>query len=310
MRGRRVARSRHHRIDDRGLSPGGSTARRRRGLLIDARSLSPDGSAAGRRRGLITHAARRSVAALRLVLAARARADHKPSEDHQLSSNHRLCTYHPPARGSTLVQTEGSPGQARGMAASADPSPIALAEIPGDIAYVQTHYITLDALARGLGEVDWPGSRMPRATYRLVDGSHWYARDWWRLHDEAGGIDELPATFARRLRAASEALDHPCDPAEEWEAYLAGFYGACLHEVTPEAIVRKERLVARLDRALADPRPDDPSWLATLRGEVDALDALSRPFAVCDRVRFGRPTSRDRLIDGARRRFPRAFTTP
>jgi hypothetical protein len=69
----------------------------------------------------------------------------------------------------------------------------------------------------------------------------------------------------------------------------------------------KERLVARLDRALADPRPGDPDWLAHLRADVDALDGLSRPFAACDRIRFGRPTSRDRLIDGARRAFPHAF---
>jgi hypothetical protein len=290
MTGRRVDRSSDHRIDDRGLSPGGS--------------------AAEGRRGLIDRAARHGVAARRLLLAARARADHKHREDHQLSSSHRLSTYHPPARSSTLVQTEGCPAQARAMAATPVPSPIALAEIPGDIAYVQMNYITLDALARGLGEVDWPGARMPRATYRLADGSHWYARDWWRLHDEAGGVAELPTAFARRLLAASEAHDHPCDAAQEWDAYLAGLYGACLHEVTPEAIVRKEWLVARLDRALGDPRPDDPSWLASLRGDVDALDALSRPFAVCDRERFGRPTSRDRLIDGARRSFPRAFATP
>jgi hypothetical protein len=189
------------------------------------------------------------------------------------------------------------------------PDPVALAEIPSDIAYVRTHYLTFDRLARGLGEADWPGTRLPRATYRLTDGSLWYPRDWWRLHDEAGGVAELPAMFARRLRAASEALDHPCDPVQEWDAYLAGLYGACLRDVTPEAIVRKDRLVARLDRALGDPRPESPSWLATLRGDVDALDALSRPFAVCDRVRFGRPTSRDRLIDGARRGFPQAFAT-
>jgi hypothetical protein len=44
-----------------------------------------------------------------------------------------------------------------------------------------------------------------------------------------------------------------------------------------------------------------------LREDVDALDGTTRPFAACDRIRFGRPTSRDRLIDGARRAFPGAF---
>jgi hypothetical protein len=68
--------------------------------------------------------------------------------------------------------------------------------------------------------------------------------------------------------------------------------------------------VTRLDRALAEPRSDDPARLAALRDDVESLDRMSRPFAACDRLRFGRPTRRDRLIDGARRRFPQALTAP
>jgi hypothetical protein len=187
---------------------------------------------------------------------------------------------------------------------------IALATTPDDIAYVRAGYVTLDQLARGRGEHAWPGTQLPRATYRLADGSTWYPRDWWRLCDDAGDITRLPALFARRLRAAADALGHPCDVEAEWQSYLAGLYGACLRDVTPETLVHKERLVARLDRALADPRPADPAWLTTLRADVDALDGLTRPFAACDRLRFGRPTSRDRLIDGSRRAFPQAFATP
>ncbi|MEO7731789.1 MAG: DUF6058 family natural product biosynthesis protein [Kofleriaceae bacterium] len=188
--------------------------------------------------------------------------------------------------------------------------PIALATTPADVAYVRAHYVTLEQLARGRGEHAWPGRHLPAATYQLADGSAWYPRDWWRLLDDAGDLARLPALFARRLRAASDALGHPMDVADEWQAYLDGLYGACLRDVTPEAVVHKERLVARLDRALADPRPEDPAWRATLRGEVDALDGLTRPFAACDRLRFGRPTSRDRLIDGPRRAFPHAFANP
>jgi len=188
--------------------------------------------------------------------------------------------------------------------------PIALAITPADIAYVRAHYVTLDQLARGRGEDDWPGTRLPRATYRLADGTAWYPRDWWRLHDDAGDIAGVPALFARRLGAAAQALGHPCVIADEWQAYLGGLYGACLRDVTPESLVHKERLVARLDRALAEPRPADAAWCATLRADVEALDGLTRPFAACDRLRFGRPTSRDRVIDGARRAFPQAFATP
>jgi Family of unknown function (DUF6058) len=185
--------------------------------------------------------------------------------------------------------------------------PIALATSPEDVAYIRASYVTLDQLARDGSERHWPGTRLPRATYRLDDGSEWYPRDWRRLHDDAGGIAALPAMFERRLRAASLELDHPVDPAEEWAAYLAGLYGACLYEVTPEKIVLKEHLIARIDHALLAPRPADRAWLGRLHADVDALDVIARPFASCDRIRFGRPTSRDRLIDGVRGAFPRAM---
>ena len=181
---------------------------------------------------------------------------------------------------------------------------MALATTSEDIAYVRAGYVTLDELARGLGEHAWKGRHLPRATYRLGDGSEWYPHDWWGLFDGAGDTAGVAPLFERRLRAEAEALGHPCDVREEWEAYLAGLYGACLREVTPEGIVRKERLVTRLDRAVEDPRPDDARWLAALHEDIDALDSLTRPFAACDRIRFGRPTSRDRLIDAARRAFP------
>jgi hypothetical protein len=62
--------------------------------------------------------------------------------------------------------------------------------------------------------------------------------------------------------------------------------------------------VRALVERLALPAPTDTRWRAALRGAVDALDALERPFAGHDRERFGGPTSRDRLITETRRRFP------
>ena len=181
--------------------------------------------------------------------------------------------------------------------------PIAVATTPEDVQYVRAHYVTLDQLARGLGEHDWPGTQLPSATYALADGSLWYPRDWWRLYDDAGGVAGMAALFARRLGAACRALGFPCDVDEHWHAYLAGLYGACLRDVTPEAIALKEHFVARLNAALADPRPADPVWRARVHEEVDALDGLTRPFAACDRLRFGGSTSRARLIDVARARY-------
>ncbi len=183
--------------------------------------------------------------------------------------------------------------------------PIALATTPDDLAYIAARFVTFDQLARGLpGERDWPGTELPRATYQTPDGVHWFARDWWRLYDDAGGLPR--ALFERRIVAAAARLGHEVD-ANEWDAYLAGLYGACLREVTPETIVLKGLIIVRLDRMLGEPRPGDPRWCASLRADVEALDGLTQPFAACDRIRFGRPTSRDRLIIDVRARFPQVF---
>jgi hypothetical protein len=37
------------------------------------------------------------------------------------------------------------------------------------------------------------------------------------------------------------------------------------------------------------------------------LDTLERAFAPCDRLRFGQPVSRDRLITDVRRAYPHVF---
>jgi hypothetical protein len=60
-----------------------------------------------------------------------------------------------------------------------------------------------------------------------------------------------------------------------------------------------------IEAHLADPRVDESEWLANLHRLVDELDELEPPFAPYDRVRFGGPISRDRLIDLVRERYPR-----
>ena len=113
--------------------------------------------------------------------------------------------------------------------------------------------------------------------------------------------------FERRLVAAAGRIGHVVDVASEWEAYAAGLYGACLREVTPENIALKEFVAAALERRLGDPRPGDRAWGAALRADVETLDGLTKPFAACDRIRFGKPTSRDRLITEVRARFGQLF---
>src|SRR5689334_2983707 len=130
------------------------------------------------------------------------------------------------------VQTEVEVRQALAM------EPIALATTPADIAYVEARFVRFEGLARGLhGERDWMGRELPRATYRTADGALWFARDWWRLFDDAGGAAAVRPLFERRLAAAAGRIGHAVDAASEWEAYVAGLYGACLREVTPENMV-------------------------------------------------------------------------
>jgi hypothetical protein len=158
---------------------------------------------------------------------------------------------------------------------------IAIATSPDDIAYVRASYVDAAGIAAGRCSVDrilaLAGTMLPRASYALPDGTQWFPRDWWRLCDDAGSPDRVHEIFAIRYRAACRAVGREGDVDGNWAAYLAGLYGACLRDVTPEGIVWKERLVDRLDRTLA----------------------------ACDRIRFGRPTSRDRLITGPRARYPR-----
>jgi hypothetical protein len=186
--------------------------------------------------------------------------------------------------------------------------PIALASTPADIAYVEARFVTFDRLACGVpGERDWAGSELPQATYRTPDGALWFARDWWRLFDDAGGVASVRLLFERRLAAAAGRIGYAVDVASEWDAYVAGLYGACLREVTPENMALKEFVAGALEQRLGDPRPQDGAWCAALRADVETLDGLTKPFAACDRIRFGKPTSRDRLITDVRARFTHVF---
>lgn len=177
-----------------------------------------------------------------------------------------------------------------------------LVETPEDIAYVNTHFVRRREIERDGAPF---GIAIPAATYRTAD-DEWFARDVWRLADDAGGTGGVRALFARRFAAACAALQFAADLDEAWTAYLEGAYGACLRDVTPETMVMKERLVARLAAALAAPRPRETAWRTQLRADVDALDGLEKPFAACDRARFG-PTTRDRLITAPRAAYPDVF---
>ena len=149
---------------------------------------------------------------------------------------------------------------------------------------------------------------LPRASYVLDDGAEMVPPDYFALAEEAGGENRLRERFVERYeRAAAAEHDVSASADEEWEAYLSGEYGVCLKHVTPETIVQKAALIARIEGLLARPKPDDSDWAGRLRAAVDELDELERGFAAFDRIRFGGPSSRDRLITGTRQSYPEIF---
>jgi hypothetical protein len=182
-----------------------------------------------------------------------------------------------------------------------------------DIAYIRADYVTLDELCAERDEEPADVRRLiaegvlPRPSYVLQDGSEMFPSDYFRLVDDAGGPAALRAHFADRLRAAGGD-----DLASDWQAYLAGIYGVCLRDVTPETIVRKARLVSSLCELLVLARPADPEWRERLRAEVDELDELEREFSPdYDRneARVGSKPTPDLLVTAARERYPDAFSS-
>jgi len=172
-----------------------------------------------------------------------------------------------------------------------------------DDAYVSSWYTSLEELAdsraRDVDELRllMLANRLPLPSYIRSDGAQMVAKDLLDLLDAAEGSDDLPEWFAKQWPSAVEAV-------REWDDYLSGRY-VCLRSVTPSNMRRKNVLCAAIAAQLNDPDPDNEAWLEHLHGLVDELDAIEPPFAPYDRLRFGGPVSRDRLIDDVRRCFPR-----
>jgi hypothetical protein len=177
---------------------------------------------------------------------------------------------------------------------------------PSDDAYVSAWYVTIEELAQTSRlEADeirrlMLANRVPVPSYIRSDGKQMVPRDLLDLLEEAGGADRLTGWFAARW-------DSPAEAIEQWDAYLSGQY-VCLRRVHPDNMRRKDELVAAISAELETPRPDSGEWLERLHMLVDELDDIEPPFAPYDRLRFGRPLSRDRLIDDVRRQFPCAPT--
>jgi hypothetical protein len=179
-----------------------------------------------------------------------------------------------------------------------------------DIAYVRANYRTLEELCEGRRESpDQVGEliaarRLPQPSYVFPDGTGMFPADYFRLIDEAGGIDGLREQFAARHHAAAGR-----DLDQDWDMYLDGTWGICLRDVTPETIVRKNALVNSLCELLVLARPHYEDWRRALREQVDELDELEREFSPdFDRSdEMDRLPTRDLIIAAARERYPEVF---
>ncbi len=154
---------------------------------------------------------------------------------------------------------------------------------PEDVAYITANFVPL---ADDGVRAEIAAGRLPKPAYVLDDGTEMVAPDHVALVERAGSVDALRPWFEARAPG-------------EWDDYISGGYAVCLHSVSPETILRKGELTERIQALLAEEPPHEPA----LRAAVDELDALLRPFAPCDRIRFGGPVSRDRYVTAVRERF-------
>jgi hypothetical protein len=179
---------------------------------------------------------------------------------------------------------------------------------PADVLYVTTEYRTMGELCDGTAwsvadvEALVAAGRLPAATYVLPSGERRYPPDYFALVG-SGDLTELPALFSARYLAAGGTV---AEADEDWQGFLSGEFGVCLRAVTPEAMVAKNRAIARVEELVEAPAPADESWCGALCAAVDDLDALLRPFTDFDRERWG-DTSRDRLVGRVRARWPEVF---
>jgi hypothetical protein len=180
---------------------------------------------------------------------------------------------------------------------------------PDDLPYLRANFVPLAVLARAHGHDPADVGRaiadrlLPQVPYVLEDGTELVAPDYFELAHVAGSFAALPAWFARAYEEASARYPEAGTAEEQWENYLGGEYAVCLRTVTPAAIVAKGELMDTIERLTAESRPENGEWRRELTAAVDALDALERPFAAFDRVRFGGPVSRDRCVTAVRERF-------
>ncbi|MGC2289799.1 MAG: DUF6058 family natural product biosynthesis protein [Thermoplasmata archaeon] len=214
------------------------------------------------------------------------------------------------------------------------PSPQISAE---DDRYIRSRFVGLDWLVARTKVsratfLQWQSQGLfPKPTYVTAEGEQWYSRAYAPLvlramyvktdlktlfrEDYSRALEQLrytnPADYRAELAKSGTARARPEAVIElEWQGFLSGEYGACLRVAWVPCILRKGKLMRTIDELVAHPNPEAPGWKRRLRQSVDSLDRLEMPFTAWDRVRFGKPVSRDTHIQSIRLRFPHVFGPP
>jgi hypothetical protein len=177
-----------------------------------------------------------------------------------------------------------------------------------DVEYITANFRRLAELCHAWGESESETlagierGLLPRPTYVLANNLEFYPDDYFVFPREAAER-RRKGDFIARLKSALLAGKIALEDANAeraWGDYISGAYGMCLRIVIPETIARKTCLISAIERALARPQLEDDGWINAVRKDVNALDALLRPFTELDRARAGAPLSRDQYVDAVR----------
>lgn len=119
--------------------------------------------------------------------------------------------------------------------------------------------------------------------------------------------NQLHRLKAQGFNPRDAKLDQDIDAhlESEWQHFLGGIYGLCTKTGLPEDIANKEAAIVIINEYLARDEHLSPDELTNLHQVVDLLDEASALFAPHERER----SSRKRLIDDVRAKFPKPLTS-
>ena len=206
-----------------------------------------------------------------------------------------------------------------------------------DKSYIAAHFVTIDELAKAVPisieqvhSLILEGS-FPEPSYRFEDCSEWFPLTYASLMRRAikarmtfseffryqtrKALRNLQEKQPKKFRVIAGVKRKNKTKVDElvdrmWSDYKTGAYGVCLRSPVCGSIIKKALLMHEIEELITSPKRGDSDWKTRLKESVDLLDDLELPFSDYDRLRFGKPLSRDRLIRDVRDTFPEVFDSP